>query len=479
MDTLDLIVSKINSKLGGTKLFYFTNDPERSLGLEKIVSNYVIVHIDDNEYLDDFEKHNIKYFCLSKSINLGADFFRSSLKLIKSQEFTNYFNQEKAHTNYMQTFKISPAFELAVRNLGGKPVNTSAKLNRLYEDKISQFQIISKLPICLPKTKVSKLDELNYHVLSTDFGGEFVLQFARGHTGSGTVFIKNESEFNNIKDTFQRRTVKVSEYISGTPYTVNCCITRQGVVFGGLSKQITGIKKLTPLIGSTVGNDWSNQADFINGINVLENEISIIGEKMREDGYLGMFGLDIIVKEDGGFVFIEINARQPASIPMFTKMQLMQGQIPLALLHLAEFLEIDYKIDIEQYNQDNMRPFNFSQIFVRAQKDCEIKTELQSGIYRLQGDNAGFDPVIKQQVANVIFLDEQRDKALILQKSAYSIDALQDCAGMLLLTQVPGRIIKQNDEFARMQLNTSAFQKNGVLKPWIVEVLQTIYLEQT
>jgi hypothetical protein len=199
---------------------------------------------------------------------------------------------------------------------------------------------------------------------------------------------------------------------------------------------------------------------------------------MQQDGFSGMFGLDFIVKEDGSHFFIEINARQPASIPMYSKIQLAQKQIPLALLHLAEFLEIDYMIDIEQYNFENLKPVNFSQIFIRAPKDCQIRCRLQAGIYRLQGDNAGYDPVKQSVTPDTIFLDEQRDKSLIFQKNSYSIHDFSAGPGMLILTQRAGRIIKANEEFARMQINSNALLASGELKGWIVEVLKAVYSYQ-
>jgi hypothetical protein len=93
----------------------------------------------------------------------------------------------------------------------------------------------------------------------------------------------------------------------------------------------------------------------------------------------------------------------------------------------------------------------------------------------LQGDNAGFDPVKEERINNAIFLDEQKDKSLLKQKEAYSIDQLEGLEGMLILTQAVGRNIKMNDEFARMQINQNAILENNNLKPWIIEVLQAVY----
>jgi hypothetical protein len=319
------------------------------------------------------------------------------------------------------------------------------------------------------------VDSFDYDDLKNEYGEKFVLQFARGHTGSSTEFVETSEQFLQIKNTFGQRMVKVSEFVEGIAYTINCCNTKYGVLFGGLSKQITGDERLTPLAGGTVGNDWSDHSDFIVGKEKMFEEIKTIGNQMIENGYYGLYGLDIIVKANGEHLFIEINARQPASVPMYTKMQIKNDEIPLSLLHLAEFLGIEYSIDVEAYNRKSILPYKNSQIFIRAFEDVEIKSDFQSGIYRLQGDNAGFDPVKEERINNAIFLDEQKDKSLLKQMDAYCIDQLNAEEGVLILTQSKGRTIKKNDEFARIQINQYAIQTNKELKPWIVEVLQAIY----
>jgi hypothetical protein len=156
-------------------------------------------------------------------------------------------------------------------------------------------------------------------------------------------------------------------------------------------------------------------------------------------------------------------------------MQIKNGEIPLSLLHLAEFLEIEYSINVDAYNQKAIQPYDFSQVFIRAFKDVAVKSQFQSGIYRLQGDNAGFDPVLGERINNAIFLDEQKDKSLLRQRDAYCIDQLEGKEGILILTQFIGRNIKTNDEFARIQLNQNSILANNKLKPWIVEVLEAVY----
>jgi len=148
------------------------------------------------------------------------------------------------------------------------------------------------------------------------------------------------------------------------------------------------------------------------------------------------------------------------------------------LIHLAEFTSISYQIDEATYNKTALEPQNYSQIFVRAKDDLKINGEFKSGIYRLQGDNAGFDPIKEEKTQGAIYIDEQRDKTLIFQKNGYCINDLKESPGILILTQSKGRSIKKNDEFARIQINEGTYLENNEIKPWIIEVLNSVYKYQ-
>ncbi len=470
-DTLQTLTTKINATLAQGNFYYLSNDPERALGLEGIIKPFNIVYIDQSQLSQLLKAAGVNTYCLDEQQE--EEVFRSSIKLIRNAHFQKYFQETKGAVNFVQTFKISPAFEKAVTELGAKSINTKAELNRLFENKISQYQEISTLNISLPKTIITSLSHKSYAELSAELGADFVVQFDRGHTGMGTVFVSTEADYIALIAKFPQRIVKISELVVGVPYTVNAAVLKQGIVMGGLSRQITGIIELTNQAGATVGNDFSYHQDFVNGKQNLIAEITKIGEHMRSKGYLGMFGLDLLVKPDGSHVFIEINARQPASIPMFTKIQLKDNQIPLALLHLAEFLEVAYEIDIAKYNELNLLPQEFSQIFVRALKDEEVHYQVAMGYYRLQGDNAAVDRVTGQAKPNTIFLDEDRDKALLFIEPGYDVTKA-DTAGMIILTPMLGRKLKINDEIGRIQLQQGAFANATSLKPWITEALIAI-----
>jgi len=471
-DNLSSLLEKFKTHFASSRYIYICNDPERALGLEKVIPNYQVAHIDLSQYLDDFKSNGIKYFCWQE--HEAEISLRSSIKLIRSDRFLDYYNLEKDKKTYIQTFKISPAFQQSVTNLGATLANTNAELNRMFEDKISQFENISALAITLPKGEIFSLDQIVYADLASQLGSKFVLQFNKGHTGMGTKFITNEQELNELKEQFPGRSVRVAQFIEGQAYTLNACVGSKGIYMGGLSKQITGDKDLTPFAGATIGNDFEYRKEINNdNLKQIENEVIIIGEAMRAKGYKGLFGIDLIIDTQGKVFIIEINARQPASIPMYTKMQLKLGQIPLSMIHVAEFCGIDYEIDQNTYNQINLAPLPYSQVFVRTFREYELEFPLRSGVYRLQGDNAAIDRVSSEVKPDTIFLDEERDMALLFQKDGYCIDDIEQ-GGLLILTPAKKRKLAVNDELGRIQINSSAHLPDGQLHHWIKQALIAI-----
>jgi phosphoribosylaminoimidazole carboxylase (NCAIR synthetase) len=187
----------LNKYFTNKNLFYFVRDPERSLGLEKILNNYHVIHVLNSQYKKYFESIGLKYLCLDDSEKNSND--SSTRKIFNSSAFINYFQKYQTQENFAQTFKTNPAYEKALAKNNFVSLNSTAQVSRLIEDKITQFQLLSKL-VKFPKTYIAKLTETNYLELTRDLGESFVVQFQRGHTGSGTFTINSEKEFKSVVD---------------------------------------------------------------------------------------------------------------------------------------------------------------------------------------------------------------------------------------------------------------------------------------
>ncbi|MEI7578794.1 MAG: ATP-grasp domain-containing protein [bacterium] len=449
-DTQEKVIDQINAFLKDKAIYYLANDPERALSLEDLISNFHIVHLEQSQYLETFAAHHLKYFCLEKQLKSSSFPHHSAYQIIKNPLFQDYFQKTKKSQNFIQTFKISAAFTKEGEKLGAISLNTTALLNRTFENKLPQYQILKDLPVTLPKTNITKLNTAEFSKLKAELGLPLVVQFNRGHTGEGTKIVETEEQFQELKNQFQEREVKISEFINGLPYTLNAVVGKKATYLSGLSYQLTGIPELTPNPSGTVGNDWG----YREGIDqkVLTNivkQLTIIGQKMREQGYLGLFGIDLIIKDKQVYI-IEINARQPASVPMFSKIQLKNQDIPLALIHLLEFFQLDYQLDEKLYNERNLQPVKFSQIFQRMPKAGIINQQFKQGIYQ---NDSGTN--------------------LTWQSNEYDSTRCQSNE-LVILAPIQGKHLQTGAELARIQIPKSITVSHNQIDHKIIAIHQNI-----
>lgn len=463
--------NNLNSFLTDKNLFYFVRNPERGLGLETLINNFHLIHIQNSQYSEYFNDNGIKSYCLECDSGVQMNPEGGTRILLNDQKVLEYLKINEKKQNYAQTFKVNPAYEKKIHGLNYLSLNTTSKLNREFEEKISQYQVLHQY-VKFPRTIISEFGNLSYLELVHQLGQIFVIQFSRGHTGSGTHIIKDESDFIALHSENIQRTAKFSSFVSGIAYTLNACITSTGVFMGGLSLQITGDQDLGALWGTTIGNDWSKRI-YLDDVNNIINETAIIGKVMFQNGFRGMFGVDFLVKDSGETYVIEINARQTASVPMYTKMQLLRGEVPLSLIHLYEFMGLKNNINPKEYNLENLKPENFSQISNRADKNTTINHCMKMGVYRLQGDNAAQNRITDEISPTTVFLDEDRDKALLFQNYSTNV-ADMTRQGVLVLTPIKGRSLTNGDEIVRLQLNQNAIDSQGQIIPWIKEALIAI-----
>ncbi|MCB9790758.1 ATP-grasp domain-containing protein [Candidatus Nomurabacteria bacterium] len=442
-------------------IFFFCTDPERALGLERLLPNFHIVCIDGGDIVEAMREKNVKIFSLSEELDNPNPIKRNTNVLLqnpKAQEYIKRNTSEQSEPSIM-VFKVAPNIERTCEKLGYNLLNTSSKLNRKFELKISQYQSLSLPGIRFPETIISSLQNLNFDIISKEFGLPFVIQFDRGHTGGGTIFIREEAQLRSLAREFPKRIVRTAKMISGTAWTINACVTRFGIAYGGLSKQITGIKGLTKMEGGTVGNDWSASKHLDSStINQVTEMTRRIGSEMYKANYSGIFGVDFII-DDGGEVFvIEVNARPVASISMHNKIMLQHKLIPFHLLHISEFLfasDAEYLNFINQKTGQNLKPAEMT-AFIQDLNIASIKPIEASQIILRNTSNQ--EEKVKKKIESGVYNQNG------WVRSGYSIDHIQEENEFLVLYAEKKRTISPNSEVGRIQAKESIINQDGKIE---------------
>lgn len=208
-------------------------------------------------------------------------------------------------------FKNTARVEEAAAKAGLQLLNPPAALSETVENKMSQIEWLGDLGkkylpahAALPMRKV------------TWTGEPFILQWAHGHTGGGTLLVSSEAELKTLQEKFPCRMTRRSAYIKGPSFTVNAVVASDRILMSSISYQITGLTPFTDSHFATIGNDWSIAQDILSPDEheYITEMVQEIGKKLNISGWRGLFGVDFMRDDERNTIhLIEINARQPAS----------------------------------------------------------------------------------------------------------------------------------------------------------------------
>lgn len=320
-------------------VFYVTNDVGRGIGLENLLPNYHIVCLDEHPLVTLLQKAGVSVFCLEREIGKRNTLFRSSSTVLSHPAVISFIKvKARGVRPRILFFKPQKKMEILAREHGFNLIGNPVDLNRLFEDKLTFYKICLKESIPVPEGEIVSLSKTDFPELEKKFGLPFVIQFGRGWAGNSTYFITSQAELWNLQKKFPAIEVKITRFIKGLTVLNNACIYNGQVLAGKPALQIKADAVLTAQAGGTGGRQWP--------IDLTKDQKSQIdritdktGKLMAKAGYKGFFGLDFLVAEKTGQVYLsENNARLTASSSFFTKLELGAEVLPLLGYHLLSFL---------------------------------------------------------------------------------------------------------------------------------------------
>ncbi|HAZ28943.1 MAG TPA: hypothetical protein DCY48_04180 [Candidatus Magasanikbacteria bacterium] len=292
---------KQEKKIGSRPVIYVTRDIERALGLPLDTRGYFVV-ANKTDFAVSIAKNNKNVLLIKEKKLLDT---RELLAHKKTKAFIAPFAQPK-----IMVFKNTPQIERICHESGWPLLNPPSLLSNRVEEKLSQLSWLGALSSYLPPHTKEECNNITWQDIP------FMLQFNRAHTGLGTTFITSKKQLRAIQKKFPKREARVTAYIDGPMFTVNAVVTDSTILVGNISYQITGLKPFTDERFATVGNDWMLPSILLNAEQRtrIATLARYVGKRLKKDGWLGLFGIDVICEKKTGKLFlIEINARQPAS----------------------------------------------------------------------------------------------------------------------------------------------------------------------
>lgn len=291
-----------------SRIVYIARDIERALG-KAPMDDYFIITNESPYSLEMKEKYPDNIYLIKKEEILDT------YEILVLPEVEEIIKKLKVK---IIVFKNTIHIEQFCKEKEWTLLNPSAELGEKIENKISQISWLSEFSSFLPPHSISIIKDVEWE------NKPFILQWSHGHTGDGTVLIKNEKELKTFQEKFPHREARITDFIKGPMFTINIVVTKDSILLGNISYQITGILPFTENPFSTIGNDWSLPYTILSEkqIEQFRNIAKTIAKKMRSDGWIGLFGIDIVYDEEKDKLYlIEINARQPASTTYESELQ--------------------------------------------------------------------------------------------------------------------------------------------------------------
>lgn len=266
-------------------------------------------------------------------------------------------------------FKPSAKIEFICKKYHWHLIGNPTNLSRALEDKVKFFQLCQKENISTVPAAIDHLTKINFLKYQQIFGQDLVIQSHFGWAGNSTFLVTN---FNQIKPELLNTIVKYAPFLSGYSLLNNCCLTKYGLIQSPPALQYTGLNPFTQNPFATVGRQWPSYApkNILNQVNSITKSFSVLLSKLQ---YKGWFGLDFIVHRDTVYLS-ECNPRLTASFAFYTKIEERNHILPLFYLHLAELLNLSYKLNYKnEISRFENSKISGSELVLRDKNNYQIK----------------------------------------------------------------------------------------------------------
>lgn len=331
----------------GRPVAYIVRDIERALGFTDLSPEFYII-TNKTTFANDLASKNEQIFLVNEEALLSTSGLLGNQMVQKFLELKNISD--------VIIFKPSRLIENKCEQLGLKLLNPPVELSSQVEEKISQLDFFASLKkVFLPYT----VDQLQNLVWPNK---PCVLQFNTSHTGTGTHYLAGKSQLDELQEKFPKRLARMVEFIAGPTFTSNNVVGKEKILLGSISYQITGIKPFTDTMFATIGNDFAYAHESLNWLQKMhfKHLARKVGKMLQVKGYKGAYGIDALWSiEKKRWYLLEVNARQPASVPFES---ILQKNNTILEAHVAALLEIS----LQDFTMQKIN--SGAQIILRAPK---------------------------------------------------------------------------------------------------------------
>lgn len=374
-----------------TPIYFVSATPFNLLGMDEWVRNFYYLN-----YIDCFDGHHPHALIPRESPHKPFESIEDIVNYLLSHKEIIDVIKEKGGSGKAVFLMFDEKTEQLCEEIGLEICFPAAKMRAYVDDKINTTRIADRAGVKSVPNVLAKIDSYeSLRKASKKLGCDLVVQTAFGDSGHTTFFISTEDDFRkHEEDIVSAPEVKIMKRIRCRGSALEACVTRHGTIVGPLMTELIGFPELTPYKGGWCGNEVFAGAFTRRIRNQAKKAAMKFGDELRKLGYRGYFELDFLTDLDNGKVYLgEVNPRITGASSMTNLAAFAHADAPLFLFHLLEWMDVNYKLDVDELNNrwadpDNIDPW--SQLVIKHPKDTleRITSAPASGIYEMdeQGD---------------------------------------------------------------------------------------------
>lgn len=375
--------------LGSPKIAFVGQRASDFLIFKDLVPLAAVICLDfgrDGELIDDF----IPVISLEKNGNTRKQWYSTELfNLFKDQALVPKISGILPPGSLLLPYSSTKELEIFADAQKMKLLNNPVSIRKKFENKIKLFKLKKELDLPCPSLLLCCSAALKFEEVRKNLGEKFVLQFANGSSGTTTFIIKSKAEFKSLVENplNKNQEIVITKFISGPTISLNGVITKKQVLFMPPSFQVIGNPETATKLATFSGVDFSalENPDLKNKAITLAAKVAL---KMKNEGYLGVFNLNIMAEE---LVLTDINARFMGSGQLSSELQIMNNEIPIALIHLMTFLEINFVISQEMVKKiGDSKKGAFIVLHSLEKQPSRVSANLNPGFYGINNGRLFF-----------------------------------------------------------------------------------------
>ena len=345
---------------------------------------------------DSFDGQHPNVFVAGRNRPAGLDLVTTNNYLLRQPEVIDFFRRRGPGGKALFLMLDEETEDLA-RRLGLEVCLPPASLRERLDSKVAATRLATAAGVdSVPHVLAAVESYAALRSIAGHLGSDLVVQLPHGDSGKTTFFVSTAEDFNrHAQEIAAAQEVKVMRRLRCRPATLEACVTRRGTLVGPLLTELTGCPDLTPYRGGWCGNELAADAFAPEVRGQAQRAALALGAALDQAGYRGCFGLDFLLDQDSGTLYLgELNPRLTGTTPLTSQAALDRGLPPLLLYHLAEWVGIDLPVEPHEFNGVWLEPqtsAGWGQLILGHLGSPAVVTAAPpSGIWRLSPDGTAF-----------------------------------------------------------------------------------------